>query len=311
MSFVPLISVIMPCHNYGRFVGEAIGSLQRQSYPHWEVLVVDDGSTDDTKAVVAQLSATDARVKYHYQSQQGVSAARNTAFELAVGDYIQLLDADDLLAERKFEQQLAVFAEHPGAALVYGDAYIFQHPAPAGQYEFVRFHLAMPPLSGMGEVLALHMAYDNIFLPGCPLFTRALLVAVGAFDPAIATFEDWEFWYKAVLAGCEFVYDNRAGTEAYVRGHGNNTTLNRHKMWKGKIQVRDSIMARLAGLGLSTVLRKHQALRHEEVARYQMLYGSVPRGALATVRGSLGGEKPFRIWYDSAYWLKERLLGRK
>ena len=316
----PLISVIMPCHNYGRFVGEAISSLQRQTYPHWEVVVVDDGSTDDTRKVLAQLSAADARVKYYYQSQQGVSAARNAAFGLAAGDYIQLLDADDLLAERKFAQQLAVFAEHPEAALVYGDTYVFEHQPTASQYKFKPFTLTMPPLSGVGEALAMQLAYDNIFLISSPLFTRAMLAMVQGFDRSLVAFEDWEFWYRAVLQGCEFVYDNRVGTEFYVRAHGNNTTGNRHKMWKGKIQVREAIMARIAGLlaagcgaglGLPAVLRKHQALRHEEVARYQLLYASVLQGALATVRGSLGGEKPWRIWYDSAYWLKERLLGRK
>ena len=299
-------------------MGEALESITQQTYDNWEVLVVDDGSSDNTQAVVEQYCAVDPRIKYCYQVQQGVSAARNTGFALAAGNYLQLLDADDLLAARKFELQLAQFAKHPTAALVYGDTYQFTNqPEAATKRKLTKFSLPKPPISGSGNALAQQMVCDNIFLISSPLFRRSMLEMLQGFNQAILTFEDWEFWYRAVLKGAEFVYDNEPGTEFYVRAHGSNTTTNRYKMWKYKLEARKSIMQALetmpeaANLTSKDLWRKHQALYHEEAARFNLLYDNPLVGLLHTVRYSLQGEKPVRIWYDSAYWLKERLLGRK
>lgn len=316
----PLISVLIPCHNYGRFVGEAIDSIRQQTYANWQVLVIDDGSSDDTQAVVAPYCLADARIKYYYQEQQGVSAARNLGFVLATGEYVQLLDADDVLSTHKFERQLAVFSEHPTAILVYGETYSFKEQREILAGEIKKFIFHKQPVSGSGTELALQMADDNLFLPCGALFKKNMLQLSQGFNPAIVAFEDWEFWYKAVLKGAEFVYDDRAGTASYARAHGNNTTRNRYKMWKSKVEVRKAIMNRLTTmlrvnekttLNLPVILRRHEALRYEETARFNMLYANVLVGLLDTVRYSLKGEKPVRIWYDSAYWLKERLLGRK
>ena len=300
-------------------MGEAIESIIRQTYPHWEILVVDDGSSDETRAVVEHYCQVDNRIRYCYQEKQGVSAARNTGFALTTGNYIQLLDADDLLAERKFEVQLAQFAQYPTAALVYGDAYAFEHQSGIAERNFTKFTLHNPPISGGGNAMALHMVHDNIFLISSPLFKRSLLEKLKGFNQSIKAFEDWEFWYRAVLSGMEFIYENSPGTEFFVRAHGNNTTLNRHKMWKSKLEARSVIMHTLADLinsdepstlDLKSLRNQHEILRYEESARYNMLYANLLDGLLDTLRYSLRGEKPLRIWYDSAYWLKERLLKR-
>jgi len=315
----PLISVIIPCHNYGRYVGEALDSVRNQTYPHWEVIVIDDGSSDDTRKIVAQYCQSDSRISYHYQDKQGVSAARNAGFAIAVGDYIQLLDADDLLAERKFEVQLELFENYPLAALVYGDAYAFTHHPELDTREFTKFTLHNPPISGGGSSMAMHMVYDNIFLISSPLFKKRLVEKLRGFNSLITAFEDWEFWYRAILCGEEFIYDSSPGTEFFVRAHGNNTTLNRHKMWKSKLEARSAIMGALTDMmrektpvqfDLQAIWSRHQILRFEESARYNMLYANVGRALLDTIHFSLKGDKPLRIWYDSAYWLKERLLGR-
>lgn len=314
----PLISVIVPCHNYGKYVGEAIESIQQQTYKNWELLLVDDGSSDDTGAVVARYCAADSRIRYHYQPQQGVSAARNNGFSLAQGEYLQLLDADDLLARHKFERQLALFEKYPSAALIYGDAYAFTHQPGTQKPAFTKFTLPKAPISGVGYALALHMAVDNIFLISSPLFRRSLLQSLRGFNPNVLAFEDWEFWYRAVLQGAEFVYEPQEGTEFYVRAHGNNTTGNRHKMWKYRLEARKSLLfiikemlAKKEDAELAAIYAVHQAFYYEESARFNLLYKNALVGLLDTVRYSLKGEKSLRIWYDSAYWLKERLLGRK
>ncbi|MGI4824209.1 MAG: hypothetical protein ACRYFV_23625, partial [Janthinobacterium lividum] len=212
-----------------------------------------------------------------------------------------------------------VLQARPEVALVFGDTYNFQHTEIAAERTIVPLHLRMGPISGQGQGLALHMAHDNIFLPGNPVFRKSLADQIGKFSEQLFSLEDWHFWYRGVLLGASYVYDNRPGTEFYARTHGNNMSGNRHKMWKYKIHARELLIEQIqnrlatkntAGLELQPLLAKHLTLLYEEQARFNLLFGSVGQGMMHTVRYFLKGEKPGHIWYDSAYWLKERLLGR-
>ena len=99
-----LISVVIPTYNYGHFVTEAVDSVLAQTYRHYEVVVVDDGSTDDTRA---RLAPYGDRIRYIHQENQGLSAARNTGIRAARGGVIGLLDSDDKWHPRKLETQAA------------------------------------------------------------------------------------------------------------------------------------------------------------------------------------------------------------
>ena len=111
----PLVSVIMPAYNCGNFIAQAIQSVINQSIPDWELLVVDDCSTDDTVEVVRRLAAQDARVRFASLSQNGGPAeARNMAMRRASGRYVAFLDSDDLWEADKLEKQIA-FMERTGA----------------------------------------------------------------------------------------------------------------------------------------------------------------------------------------------------
>lgn len=313
-----LVSVIIPSYNYSTYISDAINSILGQTYPHWEVIVVDDGSKDDTADVVARFIARDSRIKYHYQHNQGLSAARNTGISLAQGEYLQFLDADDYISERKLEVQVGLLEHDPDVALVYADTYIYTHSDdPNDSPKFQKFNLTMPPITGQGTPLVLHMAVDNIFLVGSPLFKRSVVLATGPFDQTLFSLEDWHFWYRIALQNKKFLYDNRAGTEFYVRTHGNNMSGNRYKMWKYKIQARESLISVLKTMprevepvDVKAVLTRHKALLHEEQARFELLFGRVFAGIAHTLHCALRGNKSARIWYDSAYWIKERLLGR-
>lgn len=315
----PLISVIIPCYNYGAYIRDAIDSVRAQTYQNWEMLLVDDGSKDNTAAIAQEYIAQDARISYHYQPNQGLSAARNTGLGLAKGEYVQLLDADDYIATEKLALHLQTLLAQPQAALVFGDTYNFQHSEIVAERKQVQLHLQMAPMSGQGQPLALHMAHDNIFLPGNPVFRKSLADQIGKFSEQLFSLEDWHFWYRGVLLGAAYVYDKRPGTEFYARTHGNNMSGNRHKMWKYKIHARELLIEQIqqqlatkvaTALDLQPLLAKHLVLLYEEQARFNLLFGSVGQGVANTVRYFLKGEKPAHIWYDSAYWLKERLLGR-
>ena len=313
-----LVSVIIPSYNYSEYISDAINSILEQTYPHWEVIVVDDGSKDNTAGVVASFSARDSRIKYHYQQNQGLSAARNTGIALAKGDYLQFLDADDHISKHKLEIQVGLLEQDPNAALVYADTYIYTHSdVPNASRDYRRFNLTMPAITGQGTPLVLHMAIDNIFLVGSPLFKRSVALAAGPFDQTLFSLEDWHFWYRVALLNNRFLYDNREGTEFYVRTHGKNMSGNRYRMWKYKIQARISLIGMVKcmlregeAVDVKAVLARHQALLYEEQARFELLFGRMSIGLAHTLHCALRGNKPVRIWYDSAYWIKERLLGR-
>ena len=115
----PLVSVIMPAYNAGRFLESAIRSVMAQTYPHWELLVLDDGSQDDTVAIAQRLAAEDHRIRVLPNGQNlGVARTRNRGFALCKGAYAALLDSDDLWRAEKLERQLAL-AEQTGADIIY------------------------------------------------------------------------------------------------------------------------------------------------------------------------------------------------
>lgn len=102
----PLISIIVPCYNQGQYLNQALQSVYDQTYINWECIIVNDGSSDSTKVISEKWLKKDARYKYLYQKNSGLSSARNAALDLALGDYIQFLDADDVLDEKKIELSL-------------------------------------------------------------------------------------------------------------------------------------------------------------------------------------------------------------
>lgn len=105
-GFLETVSVIMPVYNKGTYVKESIESILRQSYPHFELILINDGSTDNSEEILLEYLARDARLRYYKQENKGVAAARNTGISMATGEYIAFLDADDLYKERFLEKML-------------------------------------------------------------------------------------------------------------------------------------------------------------------------------------------------------------
>jgi glycosyltransferase involved in cell wall biosynthesis len=133
VSQLPLVSVIIPTYNYGRFVVEAVESALGQTYPNVEVIVVDDGSTDDTQRRIAPYVAGSAvrllprakpPIQLVRQANRGAPAALNRGIQLARGDWIAWLSADDTFLPTKLQEQVAHAAQHPDERLIYTDWYL-------------------------------------------------------------------------------------------------------------------------------------------------------------------------------------------
>lgn len=182
------VSVVIPTYNYGRFIAEAIRSVLEQSMPPGEIVVVDDGSTDDTESVVR---AFGERVKYIQQENAGVCAARNRGVAESTGDLIAFLDADDTWEATKLEKQVALFECESEIGLVH-----------CGMQEFD---------NETGETVRLHLeggeerVWENLLLwegpvivgPGGTIVVRRdAFNAVGGFDTRMKVGEDWDFCYR-------------------------------------------------------------------------------------------------------------------
>jgi glycosyltransferase involved in cell wall biosynthesis len=180
------VSVVIPCYNYGRFLGQALRSVLDQTLAPLDIVVVDDGSTDDSRQIAASFGA---RVRVLAQANQGVSAARNTGIAATNGEYVAFLDADDFWHPHKLAAQIARLAPS-GAALV---------------------HCATIEVDGDGRECALVTAgkrgrplrelalrRDPVILGGGSgaVVRRAALEKVGGFDVALSTSADWDMWRR-------------------------------------------------------------------------------------------------------------------
>ena len=116
-----LVSVIIPTYNSAEFIEPCLETVFNQTYPFWEIIVVDDGSVDNTRQVLAPY-VRDGRIKYLFQQNRGPAAARNLALTYARGEFIAFLDSDDLWTPEKLEKQVAVLQKNEDVGMIYSDS---------------------------------------------------------------------------------------------------------------------------------------------------------------------------------------------
>lgn len=277
----PRVSVIVPCYNQGRYLNECISSVLTACHVPLEVIVVDDGSTDSRTSgylnEIKQLAPDVIRV--HRQSNQGLSGARNSALDLAKGDFIQFLDADDLLSPGKIDAQLAQFACNPQLDVSICNfllcdetrSFFFKH-----EEAIAKFDLTLDDFLyrwERGFAIPIH----------CGLFRRRAL-KTPSFDPQAHAKEDWIFWTGLALSGARFGYIH--GNWAMYRQHEGSMRRSYLKMGRAWIQ---------AGLKIEAELNGREPLFFESVvAWFEQCYRSNPgyREEIAELQcaaGSQGG----------------------
>ena len=218
------ISVVIPCYNQGRFLRDAIETVLRQSRPPEEVIVVDDGSTDETPRVCSEYGGA---LIYIRQANAGLSAARNTGIRAASSDYVQFLDADDLLRASALEESLATAARETTAAVVYGS---WDEIDETGT---LTAHVDATPLGDD----AYHALFDPLAIgPPCRFMVRRdALIEVGLFDTGLRSCEDWDLWLRLAFSGCRFTSSPAA--VAVYRRHEAAMSRNHERMWKSGSEV--------------------------------------------------------------------------
>ena len=200
MNQQPLISIIIPAYNNAEFLGEAIGSVLRQTYANFELIIVNDASPDDVEDVINGFN--DPRIKYiKHKVNKGLSAARNSGICAATGEYIALLDGDDFFHPDKLKAHVEFFAVHPEIDVTYNPRFDLNHSSTT-----IR-HLWRPPLTV--DLADLILGYP--FAPSDMIVRRESFMNTGLFDDSLTYYgEDLDINCRLSLAGCKFGSVDRA-----------------------------------------------------------------------------------------------------
>lgn len=190
------VSIILPTYNRAHSIMKSIDSILCQTYPYWELLVIDDGSTDNTKDLVAEIAASDTRVRYYKRAQNmGASAARNEGIRKSKYEYIAFQDSDDIWKADKLEKQMKIFVNKPETGLVYCS------------YEGVRFDGTKVVVPDFSE--GVHNLQGNMYkrlLSGNVIGGPTVVIRKGClekcqvqgqfFDESLTCLEDWELFLR-------------------------------------------------------------------------------------------------------------------
>jgi glycosyltransferase involved in cell wall biosynthesis len=262
-----LVSVVIPCWNQARFLQDCIRSLQAQTWEHWEAIIVNDGSPDDTGEVAREIAKTEPRVRYVEKPNGGVSSARNAGLDVANGDFVQFLDADDVIFPRKFEAQLSCFRAAPEVDICYcafrcgSGVDVYDSVASRSSTELV---LSRPVLD-----FAARWENDLSIPIHSPLFRGKFFLVSGIglrFDESLRRHEDWDLWIR--LCTYEPVF-HRLEEELVVYRGGGRATANRKLMWQNFDRaVRKQVAANAHDPDLCDLLRVKRAFY-----RYRYGYG--------------------------------------
>lgn len=191
------VSVIIPAHNAAAWISESLDSVLRQTYVHWEIIVVDDGSTDNTGKIVESYCARDDRIRLLTQTiNRGPATARNIGMLAARGDYLAFLDADDLWLTTKLEKQVASLQtkRDVGACYTWFET-VNDHRQVIQQWKDLRRTFWHNPVD------AFALARGNYVCGSASsvMIRRTLIETVGLFDESMRGSEDLDYWYRIAL----------------------------------------------------------------------------------------------------------------
>jgi glycosyltransferase involved in cell wall biosynthesis len=269
MNDKPLISVIIPSYNSARFVGRAVQSALAQTFSPIEVIVVDDGSTDDTRR---QLSHWNGDVRYIHQPNGGPSKARNRGIDEARGELIAFLDSDDEWFPDKLTQQWECLKKNPGAGLVHTDIY-WLHDAD-GQQSYV----------DEGKERYAGACYSELFLANgitasSAMITRSCLNRIGRFNEGIRRAEDYELWMRVARY---FSIGYVKEPLVIYRRHSASASLNSRAMYEDEYHVLANALK--ADRNLSQILGKDRVKRRMFDAAFSAGYANVKSDDLRRAR---------------------------
>lgn len=209
------VSVIIPSYNYAHFIPDCLNSVFSQEIDDIEVIVIDDGSTDNTGEVLKPYAD---RIRYIRQENAGLSSARNHGLRLCTGEYILFLDSDDLLGENSILARLVLLRNKPDIGIAVCRNKLFSsindknEPVIFGEWPLFR------------RDLDIHLYYFNIAPPHAFLMRRSVYLKVGYFDEKLRACEDYDYWLRCLINGCRF--ETADNSIVYYRKHQASMSAN-------------------------------------------------------------------------------------
>jgi len=187
------VSAVLTCYNEEKYIGDAIGSVVQQTRYDAisEIIVVDDGSEDNSEEVIREWGDRCSKLHYVHQENQGLPVARNTGIERSSGDFIALQDGDDIWLEERLEHQLCFLSDHPDVGLLYTDVYSFgegedgKKRGYCNRYEY-----------GDSDLLRRLFVEGGSILPSTTLIDNECFRTVGLFDPSLRLGQDTDLWLR-------------------------------------------------------------------------------------------------------------------
>lgn len=218
MEITPVLSVIMPCYNQAQYIEEAIESVINQTYKNWELIIIDDGSTDNSADIAKAYCIKDNRIRYVYQENAGPSAARNKGVALSQGPLIYFLDGDDWIDPTLLELGVNYMNANSMCKLYYTRAICF------GSCE--------------GELVLKYTSYKDLLVSNsiicASIIRRKDFDRIGGFDEELFGYEDWEFFIR-LLYHDDYIYQEPATLFHYrVSNNPNSVNLNAKRNSKEK-----------------------------------------------------------------------------
>lgn len=267
----PLVSVIIPSYNHAKYIRQTIDSVLSQEYRNLEVIVVDDGSTDDSLAILREYGNC---IRMVSQKNQGQAAARNTGIQLAQGELIGFLDSDDLYSPGKIDEQVKMFEKDFGLSLVWTDLSLID-----GDGKDLRLMKCPPPV---GTPLHWAILEGNFICNATVMLRKTCFGQVGKFDTSIPSVADGDMWIRLLAAGHSFCYIAKPTIK--YRVHAGNQSHDFLLMQKARDIMHRKALEELIRYGLITGKSEYELLASNFAKQFsfgaasQALRGAAQRG---------------------------------
>ncbi|MBF0511928.1 MAG: glycosyltransferase [Candidatus Omnitrophica bacterium] len=220
---MPKVSVIIPTYNRGQYIQQALESVLAQTFHDYEIIVIDDGSTDNTQEILRRFKG---KIRSMRQDNQGISKTRNQAISRSNGQYIAFLDSDDYWVSEKLEEQVRILDRHPHVGLVYARMPIINEQGE-------RIGMKPSGVCGRNFKELLEVWGD---LPTSTIMTRKeCFERAGLFDTSLCTMEDIDMWIR--IARYYDLYEIENKVLAYYRRHEEQITNNRARVYEGLVKI--------------------------------------------------------------------------
>lgn len=279
----PKVSIITPAYNAAVYLPEMIASALAQSYRDWELIIVDDGSTDNTAEAVAASRRGDARIIYIKKENAGIASARNLGIARSQGEYIAFLDADDVALPNRIAEQVDVLEKNTDYGIVYCRFKSFAHGRPGKLYSYKRKFYS-------GHILKklLRLSFIN---PSTVMMRKSSFDQVGGFNSSLREGEDWDLWRKLAYKNTQFFFLDKVLVHTRLHPDSLSGFHNQVKMKKTSLMSFHQMFAQM------TAMERQKYNEKKVIGRLRV--------KLAIAHLLFGHKDSFRFWLKQSrifYW---------